>query len=109
MKPYKIVSSLLLGDTEALYPSDSIYSGVLVTNVEQTVSVPTDTSFVIFGYEDDIYVNYDTTASVPTSTISQAGGELNPKIRYVGETSVIHLISQFTTKVVLTFYSKNEI
>ena len=90
------ISSKQIDITDALLPSTDIYYGLLAANTEQTVSVPTGAEFVIFTATNDYYVNYDLTASVPTGTISQAGGELNPILRYIGETSIIHIISPYT-------------
>lgn len=106
MLPLYPVKSDYLLDTDALVASDTIYSGALVAATEQTVTVPTGADFVIFTADADYYVNYDTTAAVPTGTISQAGGELNPIIRYVGDTSIIHVISEIACKISLGFYSK---
>lgn len=106
MQSLKQISSSNIDITDALFPSDSIYSGVLAAGVEQTLSVPTGAEFVIFNSSNDYYVNYDTTASVPAGAISQAGGELNPILRYIGETGVIHIISPYTCYITLGFYSK---
>ena len=108
MKAFETIAAGRLGETEALYPSDTIYSGALVANTEQTVTVPAGADFCIFSANGDFYVNYDTTAAVPTSTISEAGGELNPSIRYVGETTVIHIISSVAVLVTLQFFAKND-
>jgi hypothetical protein len=106
MKSLKIIEGFDLADTNALYPSDVIYSGALVADTEQTVTVPTDAEFVIFMCNNDFYINYDTTAAVPTGSISEAGGELNPEVRYIGETTVLHIISEFACKITLAFYKK---
>jgi hypothetical protein len=110
MKAYEVISSSRLGDTEALYPSDTIYSGLLTSGGgEQTVTVPTGADFCIFAADGDFYVNYDTTAAVPTGTISEAGGELNPDIRYVGETTTLHIIASGSVKITLQFFSKTDV
>jgi len=109
MKSFEVIAAGRLGETEALYPSDTIYSGQLAAGVEQTVTVPANADFCIFAATGDIYVNYDVTAAVPTSTISEAGGELNPLIRYVGETTIIHIISNNGVLVTLQFYSKSDV
>lgn len=106
MQSLRQISSSEIDNTDALFPSDSIYSGLLVANTEQTVSVPSGAEFVIFTATNDYYVNYDTTATVPSGTISQVGGELNPILRYIGETSVIHIISPYTAYITLGFYKK---
>ncbi len=109
MKHFRTIPANSLSDTEALYPSDTIYSGQLAAEVEQTVTVPANADFCIFSANGDIYVNYDTTAAVPTSTISEAGGELNPQIRYVGETSVLHIISDGGVLITLQFFAKTDV
>ena len=106
MKPLYPVKSDYLIDTDALVASDTIYSGLLVATTEQTVTKPTGADFAIFTADADFYANYDTTAAVPAGTISQAGGELNPVIRYIGDVSVIHLIAPYDTKISLGFFSK---
>lgn len=107
MKVLRNISSQYLEDS-FLYPSDTIYSGALSASTEQTVTVPTGADFCIFNGTGNFYVNYDTTAAVPTGTISQAGGELNPIKRYVGETSVLHLIADSNINITLQFYKKND-
>ena len=92
-------------ETLAYEPSTDIYSGELSAGVEQTIGVPSGASIVIFGHDDDIWVNWDTTAAVPTGTISKAGGEMNPVVRSVRSVSTIHLIAERATKVSLTFYA----
>ena len=107
MKQYEEIPAERLGDTDALFPSDTIYSGKLITGIEQTVTVPSGADFALFNYTSDIYVNYDTTAAVPTGNISEAGGELNPIKRYIGETSVIHVISEDSgVCITISFFSK---
>jgi hypothetical protein len=92
-------------DTLVYEPSTDIYSGVLSAGVEQTLGVPSGASIVILGHDDDIWVNWDTTAALPTGTISKAGGEMNPVVRSVANVSVIHLIAERDTKVSLSFYA----
>lgn len=106
MKSLNPIESYELEDTQALLPSDTIYSGALAASTQQIVAVPAGADFVIFTATNDIYVNYDTTATVPTGSISQAGGELNPIIRYVGETTNLHIISPYVCLITLSFYSK---
>lgn len=106
MQSLNQISSSEIDTTDALLPSDTIYSGLLAAGVEQTVTVPTGAEFVIFTATNDYYVNYDTTAAVPAGSISLAGGELNPILRYIGETSVIHIISPYAAYITLGFYKK---
>ena len=72
MKSLDEISSYKIEHTDAILPSDSIYSGVLVAGTEQTVTVPTGAEYVLFNFDKNIFVNYDTTATVPTGTISNA-------------------------------------
>ena len=106
MNPLYPVKSDFLQDTDALVASDTIYSGALVADTEQIVTVPAGADFVIFTADADYYVNYDTAAAVPTGNIAEAGGELNPIIRYIGDISAIHVISEIACKISLGFYSK---
>ena len=106
MQSFEQISSKRIDETDALFPSDSIYSGLLSANIEQTVTVPSGAEFVMFTANNDYYVNYDTTVAVPTGTISQAGGEMNPIIRYIGEVTTIHLMSKDNTEIALVFYGK---
>lgn len=108
MKVLQNIASNRLSDV-FLYPSDTIYSGLLSANIEQEVTVPTGADFCIFNYDADIYVNYDTTASVPSGSISSGGGELNPIKRYVGETTTLHIISPSSTHVTLSFFKKTDV
>ena len=106
MKSLEVISAERLSETEAIIPSDSIYSGALSASTEDTVSVPTGADFAVFMCTRDFYVNYDLTAAVPTGSLSQAGGELNPYIRNVTEISTIHVISEYACKLTIAFYSK---
>ncbi|MDB4312172.1 hypothetical protein N9937_01955 [bacterium] len=106
MISWEAISSKKIDTTEALFPSDTIYSGALSASTEQQVTVPTGADFALFNATGDYYVNYDTTAAVPTGTISEAGGEINPVHRYVGETTTIHIISASDILVSITFYAK---
>ncbi len=108
MKAYEEIPANRLGDTYALYPSDAIYSGQTVAGVELTLTVPTGADFCIFSCNGDYYVNYDLTATVPAGSITQAGGELNPNIRYVGETTTLHVISDAVVNLTLQFFAKND-
>jgi hypothetical protein len=105
MKALENIASKRLDD-KFLYPSDTIYSGLLTSGVEQTLTIPTDAEFCIFEYTGDVYVNYDTTASVPTSTISSGGGELNPTRRYIGETTTLHFASNSAVTITISFFKK---
>lgn len=108
MNVLQTVPSNFSKEVVALVPSDSIYSGSLTSGVEQTVSVPTGAHIVLFNADTDFYVNYDTTASVPSGSIALGGGELNPVERFVGNISVLHIISPYTCSISLAFYSKND-
>ena len=105
IKSYETIPAGRLGDTEALPASDSIYSGIVTTS-EQIIAVPSGADFVLFSFTGPVYVNYDTTVAIPVGTVSQAGGELNPIKRYIGETTNIHLIASASIKVTMVFYSK---
>jgi hypothetical protein len=100
------ISSSYLKDTGAIVASEDIYSGALAAGVEQTLAVPANAEFVIFNSDNDFYVNYDLTAAIPTGSLAQAGGELNPEVRYVGDVTDLHIISEFTSKITMNFYSK---
>lgn len=108
MKSYQKIPSTFLdiASTEALVPSTDIYSGELSANIEQTLSVPTGADFVLFNADNDFYVNYDLTATVPSGPISQVGGELNPIVRNVTEITTLHFISAAVTKLSVVFYGK---
>ena len=106
MKGFRLITSRFTDQTYALYPSDKIYSGVLGTS-EQQVTVPSGASFVMFVAEGNFYVNYDTTAAVPSGSISEAGGELNPFIRSIDEVTTLHLIAPSSIRISLVFYDKS--
>ena len=106
MRQFRTTPAAKIGGEPTLVPSDSIWSGLLLSGIEQTVTVPTGATVAIFGYTGDTWVNYDTTAAVPTGTISQAGGELNPDERYVGETTVLHIIADSIVKFDVKFYGQ---
>jgi len=110
MRVLEEVPSNRLGETEALVPSDTIYSGVLSTT-EQVVSVPEGADFVQFKSEGGagFVVNYDRAASTPAGSIGEKGGELNPEWRCVTEVNTLHLASTSASiNISLIFYSKRD-
>jgi hypothetical protein len=106
MKSLVPIGSSYLKDTGAIVASEDIYSGVLAAGVEQTLTVPAGADFAMFNADGDIYVNYDTTAAVPTGSLAKAGGELNPETRYVGDVTVLHVIAAVECKLNINFYGK---
>ena len=106
MRSLYIVKSDFLKDTGAFVASDTIHSGVLLSGVEQTVTVPALAEFVLFNADGDFYANYDTTAAIPSGSITAAGGEKSPAIRSLDEVIDIHLIAEIDTKITMAFYSK---
>jgi len=106
MEQLNSISAREYASSENLYPSGDIYSAELTANTEFTLSVPTGAQIAIFGYTDEVWVNYDTTASIPTGGFTKAGGEPKPKMRYIGDVSVLHFIAPRTCKCSVAFYSK---
>ncbi len=100
------ISSYKIKETEGIKPSDTIYSGVLVGGVAQTITAPSGAEYVVFSSDNNIWVNYDATATLITGSITSGGGEMNPKIRYIGDITTISLISEKSTRVSLSFYKK---
>ena len=82
-------------------PAPIVVDGQLATSVEQTYTIPSDYPFyaVIFGWEqgNNIYVNINNTAAVPSGSFSTGGSEVNPVGYWLIAGSVIHVITDDTS------------
>lgn len=81
-----------------LMPSDIMWNGVLVSGVEQTITIPSSpyasypnlVTIFSFAPGSSIWVAYNKTSTPPTSTIALGDIELNPTARSVNEGDIIH-------------------
>lgn len=106
MKQLKVISGVQSVLEDTFISSDTIWSGVIGTT-EQTVTVPTGADYCFFSANGPFFVNYDTTCSVPSGSLANSGGELNPYVRYIGDISVLHLTAPTSTYISLSFYKKS--
>lgn len=77
-----------------IYPPKYVNAYVLVANTAQTVTVPTDARVALFSCTRDFYINWQTTAAVPSSNITNGTGpELNPVARDISDYTSFSVIS----------------
>lgn len=83
-----------------------INARVLAANVAESITVPTNGSFVIFSANCDFYVSYDSdAAAVPAADVDDGtSNELNPNIRYVAGLTSISVISPTVCILTAAFY-----
>jgi hypothetical protein len=78
---------------------------VLSVGVNTQIIVPEGINYVVFNASNDIWVNINATAIVPTANVTDGtGSELNPVCRRVNPGDVINIISEYTAKVCVVFY-----
>jgi hypothetical protein len=79
---------------------------VLVANTAQNYTIPSGAKYLMFSANDDFYVNWGTTAAVPSaSTATGAAAELNPGLRSVKSgTATISLIGPRACTVTVLVY-----
>jgi hypothetical protein len=108
MKQISSVSGYVLELEDALVPSEDVYTALLTPNVASSLSVPSGAQLAVMQFrQGTVWVNYDTTATIPSSsTFAKAGGEPDPYVRYVGSTSTLSFISASAAIVSVCFYSK---
>lgn len=94
-----------VGGIAAFFPdvaNSFVTNHVLSTSGAKTVTVPAgdDTAkatMAAFKADGDFWVNYTTTAAVPTSDVTDgSGAELNPDYRSVGSAATISMIAALT-------------
>lgn len=90
----------------ALPISDTINSKALAASVEETITVPTGSRFVLFSGNNDFYVKSNATATIPIDISDGSAPELNPTMRSVKGGDVLHLVApNANTLVTMSFYS----
>ena len=75
------------GNSATLVPNACTYvtNEVLAANTAETITVPAGANYVSFSSTGNFYVNFTTTATVPSGDITDGTGSiLNPGIRFVG-------------------------
>lgn len=84
-----------------LIPTYDIYDGALAANTEQHFTVPGNFQYwlAIFTFSpgSNVWVNFSTTATVPSTTVGRSSNVLNPAGRQVKAGSVISLITADST------------
>ena len=92
-------------DTNFAIKQGYIYTNVLAANVAESVTVPTGAKFVIITSTANLWVKIGGVATVPSGdTTNNTGSELNPSVRYLGDSTTIGIISESAAKVSLVFY-----
>lgn len=81
---------------------------VLEAGVKKAVILPTDVAVVVFSGEIDFFAKFgslETKLTLPTSDVADgSAGEFNPAARQKGDAGVLHLISQDSGFIQLSFY-----
>jgi len=84
-----------------LIPTYDIYAGSLTVSTEQHITVPSNNEYwlAIFTYSPgaNIWVDFTTTATVPSSTVGSVSVVLNPSARQVKAGSTISFITADST------------
>lgn len=78
---------------------------VLAASTAETITPPGGAKFVVFSANADFYVNYTTTAAIPTDTTDGSAAELNPSVRDITGVTAISVISAGVCIVTAAFYS----
>lgn len=85
-------------------PSDTKYSALLTTGVQQSITLPRDASSYKVGFSfqsgSDIWVAYNQNAVVPTGSFALTNSEYNPSVRSLLAGTVINFITNNTTATV---------
>ena len=80
-----------------IQPTTDIFNGSLAANVAQSITVPSNHPnwIAIFTYAPGatIWVNFTTTATVPTGTVGASSNTLNPSARLVTKGQTLSLIT----------------
>lgn len=84
-----------------IMPTYDVYAGSLAANAAQSVVVPSNFEYwlAVFTYSPgaNIWVDFITTATVPTTTVGSVSTVLNPAGRQVKAGSTISFITSDTT------------
>lgn len=85
--------------------SDDRNTVVLSAGAAQSIAVPNRASIVLFSADADFWADYDSTAIVPSVSITNGTSpELNPTLRRLNNVSNISLISTSAAKIQISFY-----
>lgn len=85
--------------------SDERNTIVLAAGIAQSIAVPAKAAIVLFSANADFWADYDNTAIVPSSNITDGTSpELNPTLRRLNNVSNISLISASAAKIQISFY-----
>lgn len=90
--------------------SDTIYRTTLVANTAQTLTIPPNMTRAFFSFSSgtDVWVNFSTTATLPTGGFLLSNSSLNPVARHSlipGQT--LSFICPTTSYVEVAFYTNN--
>lgn len=93
-------------DYGALRYPGYIQARVLAASTAESITVPTNATFVVFSANCDFYVSYDAdTAVVPSADVDDGtSNELNPTVRYVGGLTTLSVISATACILTASFY-----
>lgn len=109
-----MANTLMLGKdvnsnvTYELPVSNSIYRTTLAPNVAQTLTIPSNTTRAFFSYSNgtDVWVDFKSTATLPTGAFQPATSELTPVARWkLNQGENISFISPTTAYVEVAFYN----
>ncbi len=114
MKKFAMIRDINGYNGFGLQFSDNKYGGILLSAVEQTLTVPNSpfadyqNILAIFSFEpgSTIWVALNQTATLPVGSITSVNVELNPSARYVTGGDVLHFITaDATDEFGVTFYA----
>lgn len=90
----------------ALRAPGYIQARVLAASTAESITVPTNATFVAFSATCNFYVSYDAdTAVVPGADVNDGtSNELNPAVRYIAGLTTLSVISPTTCVLTAAFY-----
>ena len=96
--------------TYELPVSDTKYRVALAANTAATITIPQVATRAFFSFSSgtDVWVNYSTTATLPTGTFTLNDSELNPNARYgLIPGNMLSFISPTNAYVQISFFTDN--
>ena len=105
---YATTSSYIDSSIHNEYPrmTATVLNQVLAANVAETVTVPSDCDFMIFGASAIFYIRTGGTAAVPAADVTDGtGSEITPSARLVVPGATFSIVAPATTVVSMACYN----
>lgn len=94
-------------NTFGIAAPNHVDDAVLTASAAKSFTVPSNAKYCIFNSTHDFFVNYDSTATIPTGTATSdgSGSELNPVLRKIDGITTISVISNDAAYVTISYWS----